>query len=116
MPITIKDRETITGATSIYTPPIDLSSMSLFTFNMTAHSASGTGPQIEVTWETSDNLEDWLALSGITGVTLTAAGTGIGSGDAKEDQYGRYVRAVITVTGTSPMFNYSLWMNTFASS
>ena len=106
MQITLKDRETITGVLTIYTAPVDLASMSMFTFNVTVHSAGGTSPTLTLAWETSDNLEDWLQLTGST--SQDAIGTSIDSHEAKTSKYGRYVRASIAVTGTSPIYNYSL--------
>ena len=114
MQIQLKDRETITGADTYYTPSVDVSGMALYSWNLTVHSSSGTSQSFAITWQTSDNLEDWTDLG--SAANQDTPGTSIESKDAKEDFYGRYVRAKITVGGTDPMFNYSLWMNTFASS
>lgn len=114
MQIPLKDRETVTGAATFYTPPVDVSSMSLFTFNFTVHAASGTSQTFGLTFETSDNLEDWKPLSGAT--NQDTPGTSIGGVDAKSQFYGRYIRASLVTGGTDPMFNYSLWLNTFGSS
>jgi hypothetical protein len=114
MQITLKDRETVTGAATFYTPPVDVSSMALFTYNFTVHAASGTSQTFALTFETSDNLEDWQPIG--SAMNQDTAGTNLGSLDAKSGFYGRYIRASLVTGGTSPMFNYSIWLNTFASS
>ena len=114
MQITLKDRETVTGAATFYTPPVDVSSVSLFTYNFTVHAASGTAQTFGLTFETSDNLEDWQPMG--TAMNQDIAGTSIGGIDAKSLFCGRYIRASLVTGGTSPLFNYSLWLNTFGSS
>ena len=114
MQITLKDRETVTGAATFYTSPVDVSSMPQFTYNFTVHAASGTAQTFALSFETSDNLEDWEPLGG--GSNQDAAGTTIGVVEANSSFYGRYVRVSLVTGGTTPMFNYSIWLNTFASS
>ena len=114
MQITLKDRETVTGAATFYTSPVDVSSMAQFTFNFTVHAASGTSQTFALQFQTSDNLEDWEDVGGAT--SQDSAGTSIGGNNAMSHYYGRYIRASLLTGGTSPMFNYSLWLNTFASS
>ena len=114
MQITLKNRETISGAGTFYTPPVDVSSRALFTVNLTVHSSSGTSQTFDVQYQTCDNLEDWADLGGPT--SQNAPGTALMGYKAGTEFYGRYVRCKITVGGTDPMYNYSLWMNTFASS
>jgi len=114
MQITIKDRETITGVVTIFTQPVDVAGMPQLSAEAIVHAVSGTGPDCEFQMQTSNNLEDWSDIAGPFS-QATAGATQAGY-DVNAALYQRYVRFQIAVTGTSPMFNYSLFLNTFASS
>lgn len=114
MQITLKDRETITGVVTVETQPVDVSGMPQLSAEVVVHAVSGTTPDCQLQLQTSNNLEDWSNIGGTwseTAVGATQQGYGVTG-----DNYQRYVRFQIAVTGTSPMFNYSLYLNTYASS
>ena len=114
MQYTLKNRETMTGAVSVVTHPVDVSDVPFFSVNITVHARSGTSPTLSISFETSDNLEDWAALTAGP-VAQNDPGTTLAGVRVSTDPYGRYVRCLIVSAGTTPMYNYSLWINTFAS-
>jgi hypothetical protein len=113
MQIVIKNRETLSGATTEFSPPYDVSGYALLTGALIVYAAGGT-PTLDVALQTSDDLETWDDLStaftqaSTTGVTRQAW-------VASTEKYGRYVRAKIISAGTDPVMNYSLFLNTFES-
>jgi hypothetical protein len=114
MQITLKNRETISAAVTAKSVPIDVSDSACITAALTVYVISGTSPQIQIQFETSNDMQDWVTAG--TAFAATTTGTQLGVMDAKTDKYQRYVRASIVVSGTTPLVNFSLWVNTFASS
>ncbi len=114
MQIPIKIRETLTGATTVKSPGIDVSGMPLAAINLTVHTTGGTVSTFTVQFQTSGNLEDWTNVG--PAVSQTTAGVALDEINVKDDKYGRYVRAVVAMTGTDPLINYSLWLDTYPSS
>lgn len=91
---------TATGQTSgVDLGPFD---ESIVLLNVTA--ASGTGPTLDVKIQTSDDNSDWYDLgssfSQITAVSKPAA--------LKLTNFGKYIRAVYTIGGTSPSFTFTI--------
>jgi hypothetical protein len=114
MQIAVKVRETLTGAVTAYSSPIDISNSPIFTGCLIAHAVSGTSPTFDVSFETSDDLETWDALTA-TFQQVTAASVDRGVWPTSGEAYGRYIRAVFQLAGTSPLVNFSLYRNTFQS-
>ncbi len=109
-----KNRETLTGDAQLFTSPADVTGMPQCSMNMTLHSVGGTLTTFDVQMQTSDNLEDWFDVGNSFG--RTTVGVALEEINVRNHKYGRYVRAEIAITGTNPLVNYSLWLNTFPSS
>jgi len=116
MQYTLKNRETITGAVSIFTQPVDVSEVPMFTVTTVVHARSGTSPTFNISFETSDNLEDWSPMTSVPAISQDDPGMRVDSVRALSHPYGRYIRCEIVSAGTDPMYNYSLWINTFPNS
>ena len=114
MQITLKDRETITGVVTIETPPVDVSGMPQLSAEVVVHAVSGTTPDCQLQMQTSNNMEDWSDVGGTW--SETAVGATQQTYEVNGTAYQRYVRFQVAVTGTNPMFNYSLFLNTYQSS
>ena len=70
--------------------------------NVTA--VSGTTPSMTVKFQTSDDASDWYD----TGDTFSAVTAATKPNALKLTNLGRYVRAVWTITGTTPSFTFTL--------
>lgn len=114
MQIVIRDRENQTAVVAARTQSIEASGYPAFTISLVAHILTGTTPSLDIQFETSDNLEDWTNLG--TAVTRTTAGMSTGHVRLSSgDTILRYVRAIVTTTGTNVVANYSLAINLFQS-
>jgi hypothetical protein len=109
----MKNRETITGAVTLYTNPLDVSNFPLLVLTLVVYAMSGTTPSLTIQIQTSDDLETWMSVG--SSFNLAAAGMAKSSFTAQTDVYGRYVRAQVVLAGTSPLANYSLFLNAFPS-
>ena len=113
MQITVKEREPLSGVVTINSVPIDISDVPMVTMTLLVHAIGGTTPDLQVTLQTSDNLEDWTTVG--TPFNRSTAGQSLAAFVASADPWGRYLRAEIALSGTTPTAAYSLWMNTFPS-
>jgi hypothetical protein len=111
MQVVLKDRETLSGVLDIDTDPVDVSGMSLLTFLFVVYSISGTTPAATVQVQTSNDLETWKDVG--SSFNLNAAGSQTAMFAALNENYQRYVRANVSLTGTAPLVSYSLWLNLF---
>ena len=113
MQITVKDSEALNGEATVKSNPIDVSEIPAITATLIVHSIGGTSPQFSVQLKTSENLEDWddvgSSIDATTACVTKAAFT------VATDVWGRYIRAEIAFTGTTPKGVYSLYLNTFPS-
>jgi hypothetical protein len=114
MQIILKNRETLTGTVTVFSTVFDASSMPVFTATLIAYAMAGTAPTLTVQFQTSEDLETWLDVSGA--LSLSATGVNHLACRAETAVYGRYVRAEIETTGTNPLANYSLVVDLFPSS
>jgi hypothetical protein len=113
MQMVLKNRETVTGQVTVFSTVVDVSNMPLLTACLVVYAVSGTGPSVTIQVQTSDDLETWQNVG--SSFNLTAAGMQKAAFTAQTDVYGRYIRCSIAVAGTSPLFNFSLWLNAFPS-
>lgn len=70
--------------------------------NVTA--ASGTSPTLDVKFQTSDDDADWYDMDAAFAQITAAAKPAV----LKMTNFGRYVRAVWTIGGTTPSFTFTL--------
>jgi len=112
----VKQREVISGVVSFETPPVDVSDYPLLTTELIAHQLTGTAPVLKAILQTSGDLETWTLVGSAADAEVNAAGASYAAASAAALPYGRYVRYTIDLTGTSPFAEYSLILNTFASS
>jgi len=111
----VKQRETIYGQAVIVTPPIDVAEIPLISTELIMYSVTGTSPNLSALLQSSGDLETWTAV-GSTDNALGAQGADFQVAKADTTPYGRYIRYVITLAGTTPQCEYSLILNTFPSS
>ena len=111
----IKQRATETGDVGFRTPAVDVEGFPLLSIELIVYTLLGTTPSITATMQTSNDLESWESVSN-TDVSLSATGQDRVAVDLKTDPYGRYVRWLITISGTTTSIEYSLVLNTYASS
>ena len=114
MQIIVKDRDSINGAVTVKSLSFDLSDVPMVTGSLVLHAIGGTGPDLSIQLETSDNLEDWTSVGSAFGRSST--GTQLAAFLASAAPWGRYLRASIVLAGTEPYAVFSLWLNTFPSS
>ena len=114
MQITVKDRESLNGEVTLRSDPFDLSDIPMFTATLLVYAIGGTSPEISIQLETSDNLEDWTGVG--SAITANSLDMSLTCFVATTHPWGRYVRAMIQLSGTSPNVVYSFWVNTFPSS
>ena len=95
-------------------PPIDVSGMPMVTVDITVHSISGSGAQLDCQLQTSDDLETWADVG--TAASKTTTGFGSSAVVASSTPYARYVRVQYQVTGTTPLINATVAVNTYQSS
>jgi len=111
----VKQRATETGDITFDTPALDVSGQPLLVGELIVYSIAGTSPDITVTLETSSDLMTWSAVPTFQ-VDRNTAGSKLASAKASDAPYGRYVRCHIVISGTLTSIEYSLVLNTFASS
>jgi hypothetical protein len=111
MQYALKNRETVTGQVTVLSAVVDVASIPLLTASAVVYAVSGTGPSISFQIQTSDDLLTWAT----AGSSFNLAATGMQKAAFRSSTgvIGRYVRFQIAVAGTNPLFNYSLWLNTF---
>ena len=114
----VKQHATETGDITFETPPIDVEGYPLLTHELIVHSIAGTSPQISAQLQTSSDLGTWSDVDSGIVLTRTTAGVARNAVSARETAtaYARYVRYEITISGTITSVEYSLVLNTFASS
>lgn len=110
----VKQRATETGDITFYTPAIDVDGMPFLTHELIVYSIAGSTPDFSVALQTSSDLLTWTAVG--TGLSRTSAGADIQATLASQYPYSRYVRYEITIGGTITSVEYSLILNTYASS
>ena len=115
MQIFVKQRATETGDITFDTPAIDVSGQSLLITELIVYSIAGTSPQFLAQLESSNDLLTWSNVTGVQ-LDLTAAGSDVEPAKASDRPYGRYVRFRVAITGTLTSVEYSLVLNTHASS
>jgi hypothetical protein len=112
MQITAKNHDSLSGALTIFSIPIDSTEMSLITAMLTVYTISGGGA-LTIQMQTSDDLETWKDFGST--FSRSAAGSALAAFTALGSVYQRYVRMSITLSGSSPLVTYSLWANLFPS-
>jgi hypothetical protein len=113
MQIAVRNRDTVTGVVTVYSTIIDVSNMPLLTLLLIVHAVSGTGPNLAAQVQTSDDLESWSNVG--SALSRGTAGQSKSAVTAETDVYGRYIRVEFASTGTSPLFNFSFYVNAFPS-
>ena len=110
----VKQRATETGDITTHTPAIDVSGASLLVTELIIYSIAATGPSVVVDVETSNDLETWATIG--SQIEGNAAGSVRMASAASVKAYGKYVRFLIVISGTTTELEYSLVLNTHASS
>jgi hypothetical protein len=93
------------------TPRTDVSDFRELVLRLIVHAISGTTPSLQVQLQTSDDEETWsnvgsaLSLSSV-GTTATALVC-----TASGQEFGRWIRASITLTGTNATTNLGVYLN-----
>jgi len=115
MQISVKVRESIAGVfTDFPTSPIDVDGAAALVARLTLHGGGGTSPTVAAQAQTSDDLETWTNVGSSFSIA-TVNGTTPETFTAVSDQYGRWFRFLISLSGTQPSANYSLYLYTYAS-
>ncbi len=92
---------------------VSVEGTSLIVPSVNVYAVDGTSPNLSVTFETSeDGGETIEEISGPT-LSLGVAGRDAVSIDASVGKYGSHIRAVVTISGTTPVFEYALFLGTF---
>ena len=100
--------------TSAYeSDPVDVQGSAMIVLGVTIHSLSGSGPQLDVTLQTSDDLETWSAVG--SPVSAMAVGWSGSAVIASSTPIARYVRVLYDVLGSTPLINATVAINTFRS-
>jgi hypothetical protein len=115
MQIFVKQRATETGDITLHTPAIEVADMPLLTHELIGYSFAGTSPDITVNLETSSDMLTWTGVGTALNVT-SADPTDLKATVASSTPYSRYVRYEIVISGSVTAVEYSLILNTFASS
>lgn len=114
MQVTLKNRETLNGVITIKSNPVDVGDNSVISVMLLVYAISGAGATLAIQFEMSNDLENWVNLGSSfnlgTATSQTVAYT------AAPNQFQRYFRASIALSGTTPLVSYSLWANLFPSS
>lgn len=113
MQVNIKNRETLNGVVAIRSNPVDVSDQGALTFMLTVYAISGAAALLSIGLQTSNDLETWESVG--SSFNQGAVANTLASFDAKTEKYQRYIRVVITLSGTTPLVSYSLWLNGFPS-
>jgi hypothetical protein len=108
IPIKVRSQEAGGNGQSYDTTQYDVSPFTLLFLRLIVHAISGTGPQISIQLQTSDNGLDWANLG--AALTLAAPGQTAAVYNGTTTAFGQYVRAEITFIGTSVTVNYSLYL------
>lgn len=112
----IKQRATETGDITFDTPAIDVEGMPLLVFELIVYSIAGGGSeQIVAQLETGSDLLTWGTVPAAD-VTLAAADSIRNVAHATDRPYSRYVRFHVEITGSVTGIEYSLILDTYASS
>ena len=114
MQIVVWDRETLTGAITVETPAIDVEGIPVVEVVVSVHGISGTSPQLTLQLQTSDDMETWADVG--ADIDMTATGYGADTYPVVDDLYARYVRIEAALTGTDPVVNATVSLNTYESS
>ena len=75
-----------------------------------SEAGSGTSPTLDVKLQESDDNSSWSDISGATFTQVTDGGVGFQQITVNTNDIGRYIRAVGTLGGTSPVFVYAVSM------
>ncbi len=102
-----------TGET-LTSPAVSAEDISVLVASLTAYQVSGTSPSLQVMIQTSDDGEVWASVGAI--LTSTANGLTFGNFVVTTNEWGRLVRAVITISGTGAVFEFALGLHTHQSS
>lgn len=73
-----------------------------------SEAGSGTNPTLDVKLQESDDNSSWSDISGATFTQVTDGGAGFEKISVNTNDIGRYIRAVGTLGGTSPVFVYAV--------
>ena len=111
----IKQREVLTAGYVCFSPPIDVGGMPLLVTELIVYSITGTSPVLATQLQSCGDLESWQDAPGAD-TSLAAVGSDLDATRADTVPYGQYIRYKISLTGTTPMCEYSLILNTYQSS
>jgi hypothetical protein len=114
MQMTVKNRDTVTGVVTVYSRVLDVSNMPQLTLLLIVHAVSGTSPLLAAQVQSSDDLQTWSDVGGA--LSRSTTGQSNGALEARDEVYGRYIRIQFASSGTSPLFNFSYYVNGFPSS
>jgi len=113
MQIIVANRKQMYRAVTETSDPIDVQGIPRLSLDLTVNSISGTTPQVDAQLQTSDDLETWANVGGV--VDRTSTGLELGAILITSTEYGRYVRVQYTLSGTDPLANVTICVNTFAA-
>jgi hypothetical protein len=111
---TVSGITSVGGQTIVLPAVVDVSDLPLLNFTGARYLLGGTNPSIVAQLETSDDLDTWAQVG--SGINLAPDPYTLVVVTAKNDPYGRYLRAKLIITGTDVMVSFSLWIETFRSS
>ena len=114
MQIFVKQRETISGAITFHTSAIDVSGAAMMVTGVNVYDTGGTSPVISVQQQTGDDLETWTNIG--SAISVSSVDQDYQTIKADTTPYGRYTRYQIDLSGTDPVMNYSIVLNTHSSS
>ena len=114
MQIVLWNRDTLSGAVTIQTPSVDVQGVPVINMTVTVHGVAGTSPSVDFKLQTSDDLETWADIG--TAHTVNSTGYSAKGYKISTDLYARYVRVEAALTGTDPVINATLCLNTYMSS
>lgn len=116
MQIFVKQHATETGDISFDTRGIDVDGIPLLGIELIVYGIAGGGSeQITAQLITSNDGQNWDNVTGAE-VTLAATGQDRDIAHMVTRPYGRYVGFAIAITGSVTSVEYSLVLNTYASS
>lgn len=75
---------------------------------LSTSAGGGTSPTLDVKLQDSDDASTFADISGAAFTQVTSAAASTQSVDLNADAVKRYIRAVTTITGTSPTFDMAL--------
>lgn len=116
MQIFVKQHATETGDISFDTPAIDVDGMPLLVFELIVYRIAGGGSEsITAQLQSSNDLQSWDNVASAD-VTLNAAGQDRDIAHITTRPYGKYVNFTIGIATGVTEIEYSLVLNTYASS